>query len=48
MRTFQHVHLVSRMSVLDNVALGAHLRGAKGTVAAMLHRDREEEGRLLA
>jgi branched-chain amino acid transport system permease protein len=47
-RSFQHVHLVSTMSVLDNVALGAHLRGAKGTVAAMLRRDRAEEARLLA
>ena len=47
-RTFQHVHLVSRMSVLDNVALGAHLRGAKGTLAAMLRGDRAEERRLLA
>ena len=47
-RSFQHVHLVSRMSVLDNVALGAHLRGAKGTLAAMLRTDRAEEIRLLA
>ena len=47
-RSFQHVHLVSRMSVLDNVALGAHLRGSKGTVAAMLRTDRAEEARLLA
>ncbi len=47
-RSFQQVHLVSRMSVLDNVALGAHLRGGKGTVAAMLRRDRAEEARLLA
>jgi branched-chain amino acid transport system permease protein len=47
-RSFQHVHLVSRMSVLDNVALGAHLRGTKGTVAAMLRTDRAEEERLLA
>lgn len=47
-RSFQHVHLVSRMSVLENVALGAHLRGAKGTGAAMLRTDRDEEARLLA
>jgi branched-chain amino acid transport system permease protein len=47
-RSFQHVHLVSRMSVLDNVALGAHLRGSNGTLAAMLRRDRAEEARLLA
>ena len=47
-RSFQHVHLVSRMSVLDNVALGAHLRGSKGALAAVLRRDRAEEARLLA
>jgi len=47
-RTFQHVNLVSAMSVLDNVALGAHLRGRRGTVAAMLRRDRAEEAQLLA
>jgi branched-chain amino acid transport system permease protein len=47
-RTFQHVNLVSAMSVLDNVALGAHRRGAKGTVAAMLRTDRAEEARIAA
>jgi branched-chain amino acid transport system permease protein len=47
-RTFQHVNLVAGMSVLENVALGAHLRGSKGTVAAMLRADRGEEARLLA
>jgi branched-chain amino acid transport system permease protein len=46
-RTFQHVNLVGAMSVLENVAIGAHLRGDKGTVAAMLRADREEERRLL-
>ena len=46
-RTFQHVNLVGSMSVLENVAIGAHLRGAKGTAAAMLRMDREEERRLL-
>jgi branched-chain amino acid transport system permease protein len=45
-RTFQHVNLVGAMSVLENVAIGAHLRGAKGTVAAMLRLEREEERRL--
>ena len=29
-RTFQHVKLVGSMSVLENVALGAHLRGSTG------------------
>jgi ABC-type branched-subunit amino acid transport system ATPase component/ABC-type branched-subunit amino acid transport system permease subunit len=47
-RSFQHVHLVSRMSVLENVALGAHLRGRSGTLSAVLRRDRAEEERLLA
>ena len=46
-RTFQHVNLVGGMTVLENVAIGAHLRGAKGTVAAMLRFDRDEERRLL-
>ncbi len=31
-RTFQHVKLVPRMSVLDNVALGAYLRGSAGVL----------------
>ena len=47
-RTFQHVNLVSTMSVIENVAIGAHLRGTKGSVAAMLHADRDEERRLMA
>ncbi len=46
-RTFQHVNLVGSMTVLENVAIGAHLRGARGTVSAMLRMDREEEQRLL-
>jgi branched-chain amino acid transport system permease protein len=47
-RTFQHVNLVSSMSVIENVALGAHLRGSRGTVSAMLQLDRQEEQRLFA
>jgi len=47
-RSFQHVHLVSRMSVLDNVAIGAHLRGRHGTLSAMVRADRADEARLLA
>lgn len=46
-RTFQHVNLVSSMSVLENVAVGAHLRGARGSVSAMLRLDRAEERQLL-
>ncbi|MGE7990995.1 ABC transporter permease subunit [Pseudomonas sp. NPDC089554] len=47
-RTFQHVKLLPQMSVLENVALGAHLRGNKGVLAAALRLDRAEEARLLA
>jgi branched-chain amino acid transport system permease protein len=46
-RTFQHVNLVGTMPVLENVAIGAYLRGSKGTFAAMLRLDREEERGLL-
>lgn len=47
-RTFQHVRLLPTMSVLENVAIGAHLRGAKGVLPAALHLERGEEQRLLA
>jgi branched-chain amino acid transport system permease protein len=47
-RTFQHVKLVPRMSVLDNVALGAYLRGGAGVVRAALRLDRVEEQRTRA
>ena len=47
-RTFQHVRLLGQRSVLDNVALGAHLRGRRGWLAAMLRLDRGEEASLLA
>ena len=47
-RTFQHVKVLPEMSVLDNVALGAHLRGSAGVAAASLRLDRQEEARILA
>ncbi len=47
-RSFQHVKLVPGMSVIENVALGAHLRGAAGPVSALLRLDRAEEARLFA
>ena len=46
-RTFQHVHLRPAMSVVENVAIGAHLRARTGFVAAALRLDRAEEARLL-
>jgi branched-chain amino acid transport system permease protein len=47
-RTFQHVKLVPDMTVLENVAIGAHLRGAAGPLASMFRLDRADEARLLA
>ncbi len=47
-RTFQHVRLLPTMSVLENVAIGAHLRGCRGVMAALLHLERTEERRLMA
>ena len=46
-RTFQHVKMIGAMTVLENVALGAHLRGRHGVPAAMLRTDRAEERRLM-
>jgi branched-chain amino acid transport system permease protein len=46
-RTFQHVRLIGAMSVLDNVALGAYLRGRVGVFRAALRLDREEEARTM-
>ena len=47
-RTFQHVKLVPDMTVLENVAIGAHLRGQAGAIASMFRLDRADEARLLA
>ena len=46
-RTFQHVRIIPDMSVLENVALGAHARGRTGLAAASLRLDRSEEAMLL-
>lgn len=46
-RTFQHVQLLGNMSVLENVALGAHLRSDVGVIAGTLRMDRAREAQLL-
>ncbi len=46
-RTFQHVKLRPHMSLLDNVALGAHARTRSGVLKAGLRLDREEERQIL-
>ena len=47
-RTFQHVEIVADMSVIENVALGAHLLGRAGPLRAILRLDRAEEALLFA
>jgi branched-chain amino acid transport system ATP-binding protein/branched-chain amino acid transport system permease protein len=47
-RTFQHVKLVPDMTVLENVAIGAHQRGQAGALASMFRLDRTDEAKLLA
>jgi branched-chain amino acid transport system permease protein len=47
-RTFQHVKLVPDMTVLENVAIGAHLRGTSGALSSMVRLDRADEARILA
>jgi branched-chain amino acid transport system permease protein len=50
-RTFQHVQLLSGMTVLENVALGAHLRGdfaaQGGVLASVVRMNQAEEQKLL-
>ncbi|MBD0415360.1 branched-chain amino acid ABC transporter ATP-binding protein/permease [Tianweitania sp. Rool2] len=46
-RTFQHAKILPDMSVLENVALGAHLRGSAGVFRSILRLERKEEATLL-
>jgi branched-chain amino acid transport system permease protein len=50
-RTFQHVRLMPTMTVLENVAIGAHLRGSHGDLAgvatSIVRANRVEEQALL-
>jgi branched-chain amino acid transport system permease protein len=47
-RTFQHVRLMPDMTVLENVAIGAHPRGHSGVIASLFRLNRREEQRLMA
>ena len=47
-RTFQHVRLLGAMTVIENVAIGAHLRGSRGALAGALRLNRSEEASLFA
>jgi branched-chain amino acid transport system permease protein len=51
-RTFQHVRLLPQMSVIDNVAIGAHRREYPGLVAGVVagawRLDRRNESKLLS
>ncbi|HUH41246.1 MAG TPA: ABC transporter ATP-binding protein, partial [Castellaniella sp.] len=46
-RSFQHVQIMADMTVLENVALGAHLRSDAGVIAAALRTERASEASLL-
>ena len=46
-RTFQHVQLLPDISVIENVALGAHLRASSGAIRGALHLESESEHQLL-
>jgi branched-chain amino acid transport system permease protein len=47
-RTFQHVKLRPQMTLIDNVALGAHSRATAGVLRAGLRLDRTEEAQIMA
>jgi ABC-type branched-subunit amino acid transport system ATPase component/ABC-type branched-subunit amino acid transport system permease subunit len=47
-RTFQHVKLLPTMTVLENVAIGAHLRGHAGVLRSVAKLNVAEEGRLMS
>jgi branched-chain amino acid transport system permease protein len=46
-RTFQHVKMINDMTVLENVALGAHARGRCGVIASVLRFNKKEEQRFM-
>jgi len=46
-RTFQHVRLLPTMTVLENVAIGGHLRGRAGVARSLICANRDDEAALL-
>lgn len=46
-RTFQHVKLLPSMTVIENVAIGAHLRGSNGVWRSVARLNAAEEARLM-
>jgi len=46
-RTFQHVKLLPTMTVLENVAIGAHLRGRAGVARSLVRANKQDEAALL-
>lgn len=46
-RTFQHVRLLPTMTVLENVAIGGHLRGRAGIARSLVCANRDDEAALL-
>ncbi|WP_375336551.1 branched-chain amino acid ABC transporter ATP-binding protein/permease [Caballeronia sp. EK] len=47
-RTFQHVKMLPGMTVLENVAIGAHLRGNTGVWRSVVRLNAAEESRLMS
>ncbi|AET90502.1 ABC transporter like protein [Burkholderia sp. YI23] len=47
-RTFQHVKMLPGMTVLENVAIGAHLRGNTGVWRSIARLNSPEEARLMS
>jgi branched-chain amino acid transport system permease protein len=47
-RTFQHVQLLANLTVLENVAIGAYLRGDAGYIKSMFHLERYEESQIIS
>ena len=45
-RTFQHVHLLPELTLLENTMMGGYARGHAGMVRSLLHLERGEEAAL--